>query len=325
MRRLALAFALAACSGSDIPIDDLEGEVIETYCNLYVTCGLIDDVATCRAVYPDVELDPSLLAAVKAGKVIYHSDKARDCLNGVGDSCNRDSFLDVNDREACDETFEGTVGAGGQCAMDEECVSGNCNVAACPDACCQGTCVGDAPPVRPRVGDACNMVGQASCLDSYCDTTAQVCTAYKGIGGTCTTSTQCGVGTCANGVCTAFPGPGEACGSTTATSACRDLGYTCSQTSMTCVAYGLSGDACAADRDCSPLYRCDAGACDLLPIQGEMCGTGIDCLGSSYCEPTTSTCTAPKADNAACVGDEECASRNCDTNLGVCVTSPICI
>src|SRR5690242_20438863 len=106
MRKLALvALFVAACGddgGGPIPIDGLESAAIGAYCNLYVRCGLIDDAATCRTLNLDVQIDPDLIAAVDAGKVIYHPDLARECLNGLSGSCNRATFSRNDNGEACE-------------------------------------------------------------------------------------------------------------------------------------------------------------------------------------------------------------------------------
>jgi hypothetical protein len=329
MRRLVLAIVLlGACSddeGGPIDIDDLQTEVINTYCNLYVRCGLIDDLATCRTIYTDLEIDKDLVAAVDAGKVHYDPDKARECLASVSGSCERNQVNLGENNAACDETFSGTVGAGGQCAIDEECLSQNCDVPSCPDACCQGTCVGDAPTPRPKVGESCAMT--FSCSDSFCDTTTMICTAYRALGEACTTTSQCAQGSCTNSVCTAYPGEGEPCNATSTTSACSEVGLICSQTSNTCVAVGLTGDPCTTSRDCSPIYMCGAaGTCQLRPRLGEACSQATgSCIDHSYCEPTTMTCTAPKADGQPCGSDRECTSNNCDQTTTTCTTPPICI
>jgi hypothetical protein len=328
MHRLVLAFALlAGCGGGggSIPIDDLQDAVIDAYCNLYVDCGLIDNQATCRTVLgSEIGFDASLEAAVDAGKVIYHPDKARECLNGIGGTCDSSRFFSNDAQEACNATFEGTVAAGGQCAMNEECKSRDCDVPSCPDACCQGTCVGDSP-VRSQVGGPCESTSQ--CIDSYCDFQTTTCAAFRPAGAACTTDTQCQVGGCVNSICTTLPGPGEVCSTLQDAANCGDLGYVCSTTSMTCVAYGLTGDPCMTSRDCSPLYVCGpAATCILRPRLGEACDPQSEgCIDRSYCEPATSTCTAPKADGAACTGSQECASDNCDFTTNVCTTEPICI
>jgi len=325
MRRLALVcLLLAACSGDDgggpIAIDDLEPALVNAYCNLYVNCGLLEDQATCRSLDVDVDIDADLLAAVEAGKVKYDPQKARECLSGLGASCERGAA--TTSSEACDQTFTGTVAGGGQCAIDEECVSRQCDVPACPDACCQGTCTGDAPTPRPHAGESCATNSQ--CVDSYCDIDTTTCTAYKPIGEACTSTTQCGLAVCANQICTARPGPGEACTPGSASS-CSLVGYTCSATSQTCVAYGLGGDPCTSNAECSPIYTCGAaGTCQLRPRLGEACDANNGCIDRSYCDEATLKCTAPKADGATCTSDREC-QNDCDPNTGTCATEPICI
>ena len=329
MRRFAFVALLAACGsdgGGPISIDDLDEAVRDRFCNMYVDCGLIDDHATCRQIYGELVADADLIAAVKAGKVIYHEDKAGECLAGLAGSCERDSFFDNNAPAACDETFEGTVNAGGQCAMDEECISQVCDIPGCSEACCYGTCVGSVPQPRPRVGSACMFDGP-ECVDSFCDSATSVCTAYRKLGETCSGSSQCGEGACQNQICTKLPGPGEACMVNTLGGSCGHLGYTCSQTSMTCVAYGLTGDPCTTARDCSPLYQCNpSSTCELRPTLGDTCGastTTSDCIDDSYCEPTTMRCTAPKADGAMCMSGDECIG-DCDSGTNTCMTAPLC-
>jgi hypothetical protein len=326
MRRLALlCLVLVACGdeGGPIPLDDLEGEVINTLCSLYVNCGLVDDIATCRKLQQgEGDLDASLLAAIEAGKVIYHPDKARECLNGVGGSCERGATLGTSS-EACDETFEGTVGAGGQCALDEVCKSRDCDVPTCPDACCQGTCVGDAPIPRPTVGQSC--AENARCIDSFCDFATTTCVAYRTEGEPCTSTGQCGTNVCANQTCQRRPGPGEPCDTESLAGQCSHIGYTCSASSLTCVPVGLSGDTCSTQSECSDIYNCDAGTCQLGPELGETCGElEGGCIDNSYCDFDTLTCTARKADGAMCNDDNECRSDYCDVATATCAAEPVC-
>lgn len=335
MRRLVLIAVLAAACGGDdgggpIPIDDLDSAAVNVFCNFYVSCGLIDDLSTCRSLNLDINIDPDLVAAVHAGKVMYDADKARECLNGVALSCNRVEFNrnDTNNNAACDETFKGTVAAGGQCAIDQECISQQCDVPGCSMACCQGTCTGDTPPVHPTVGQACGTGSALSCDNSYCDYTAMLCTAYKANGAACQSSTECGQGTCVNQVCTALVAEGGACSSTTSTTQCELIGDYCSGTTMTCTKYGLAGDACTTGAECSPIYQCTSGACALRPTLGETCSpnsSATDCIDKSYCDGATLKCTAPKPDGAACQSDGECVSNNCDATSNTCLTPPICI
>jgi hypothetical protein len=327
MRRLVFAVALLAACGDDgggsIPLDELDGEAYSAACSFYVHCGLIDDLQTCRDLDLDIGfLDPSLRAAVEAGKVIYDGDKARECLSSLPLSCDRNAF-ERSDNSACDEIFVGTLSAGAVCALDEECISQDCNVPGCADACCQGTCVGDAPPALPKVGESCATTFE--CADSFCDSATRICTAYRALGEACTGNGDCATGGCINNVCTALPGAGEPCVSTASGSQCQEIGYVCSSTSNTCVAYGLEGDPCLNERECSPLYECNASQiCTLRSTLGDACDPqGFGCIDSSYCDETTLMCTAPKADGAACTGDAECIG-DCDFNSMTCLTPPVC-
>ncbi len=331
MRRLVLVLGLlAACdddSGGPIGIDDLGDAIANTYCNLYVKCGLIDSLATCRQIdlLDDAEIDADLKAAVDAGKVIYHPDKAGECLAAFGATCDVSNAPGSRSTSlACDQTFEGTVGSGGQCAIDEECISQTCDVPSCPDACCQGTCVGATAPVRPRLGESC--LDNARCVDSFCDDTTTVCTAYRANGAACAFGGECESNSCIGQVCTARANTGQACGTTVA--GCRLIGDRCDAASMTCKNVGLLGDACAAENECSTIYTCDttSSTCKLGPQLGESCAATPNCLGSTYCDETTVECTARKVDGQPCDDDTQCASRTCDVaGTGTCMTPPICI
>lgn len=324
MRRFLAAVAvLAACGGDDdggpIEIDDLGGALVSAYCSVYVGCGLIDDYATCSSLDLDVEIDADLVAAVKAGTIVYHEDLAGQCLGGIGgSSCERNRLFD--EPAACEQVFEGTVAAGGQCAIDEQCISHQCDVPACPDQCCQGTCIGDAPTPRPVLGESC--ATSTRCVESFCHQDTLVCTAYLALGATCNDTDECLTGVC-NGVCTALPTTGDTCMPATQEATCAKIGDICSQTTMTCVAVGLSGDPCTTRADCSPIYTCGASAmCVLGPRVGEACPTG-DCIDNSFCNDA-GMCQAPQADGASCTSNSECIG-DCDDLSGLCATDPVCI
>jgi hypothetical protein len=328
MRRyLAVLAVVAACGGDGdggpVGYDDLPGAVISAYCNVYVSCGLVDDFATCQNLKLDVEFDAAIGAAIDAGLVIYHADQAGACLAGISSStCERNRLFE-NQPEACNLTFEGTVAGGGECGIDEECISQQCDVPSCPDACCKGTCIGDVRESRPHVGDACGRTGTVNCVDSFCDSTTHVGTAYLALGTACQGSDECITGIC-NGVCTALPDTGETCSPGTQ-QACRNIGNTCSTTTMKCVAFGLSGDACTGNAECSPIYKCGtSGTCVLGPRTGEPCGAGPgNCVDTSFCN-TSGICQAPQPDGAMCTSNSQCV-HDCDTATNTCITSPVCI
>jgi hypothetical protein len=328
MRKLVLAICLlAACSDDDggpIEIDDLGGALINRYCDLYVRCGILPDMATCQSLYLGETIDDDLVAAVHAGKVIYHADKAGECLAGVAPSCEaRNEPGNSANPEACDATFEGTVAEGGACALDEECVSQECDIPLCQEACCQGTCLGGTPVPRPHVGESC--LTDRRCVNSFCDDATNLCTAYLADGAACAESEQCTSYSCFNDVCQARARTGETCG--TDLRPCLLIGDHCSDTTMTCTPLGLGGDACTEDEDCSPIYHCETATstCVLLPRTGESCAETQDCLDRNTCDETTLICVAPKADGQPCDFDLDCDSRHCDATTSTCVTPPVCI
>ena len=323
MRRLVFAVAmLAACGGDDdggpLTINSLPGAFVNAQCGALVRCGVITDVATCRSLDNDIDIDPEVIAAVKNGTVIFNEDEARLCISGFGNSCDPNRLEGSGD-DHCDLIVEGTIAAGGTCFIDEQCVSQECETVTCPDACCAGTCIGDAPPVRPRVGESCADV--YNCSTGYCDTTTFLCTAYKALGQPCEDENECAEGYC-NGTCTAYPQEGQPCVS--GETPCGSIGLYCDTTTQVCTPYALDGETCGTVR-CSPAYTCTGGTCALRPRLGETCDVETNnCIDESYCDPATSRCTAPKPDGASCTSSRECVG-NCDYNTSMCITDPVCI
>src|SRR5512141_684913 len=97
MRKLVLAVLVASCgsdSGGPIAIDDLDQALIDRYCSTYVQCGVMPDEATCQGYFAKLlTQDTDIVDAVKAGKIIYHGDKAAQCIDLIGGSCDRSSIL----------------------------------------------------------------------------------------------------------------------------------------------------------------------------------------------------------------------------------------
>jgi hypothetical protein len=328
MRVVALVAILGACdddSGDGLTVDNIDEAVASAFCDIYVRCGVIDDHATCLAIFGNnLGLGGDLEAAVDAGKVIFDAGKGRECLNSFGNAtCDLRVGVFSNRTQplACDETFRGTVGAGGQCALNEECISHDCDVPACPDACCQGTCVGDAPPARVGIGSPCTSTLQ--CINSYCDLAGtSTCTAFVPDNAPCMSSASCESGACSQMICRATVPVGGAC---SPTAPCRDLGTFCHPTTMLCTASGLTGDPCTIEQECSAYYTCTGTACALGARLGEACSQVNSCIDQTYCDATTMLCTAPKPDGAACMNDNECQGDICDPTTNACMTPPICI
>jgi hypothetical protein len=331
MRRLTVALVLiAACGGDDngsgpISIDDLGATEINLICDLYVRCGVFPDDQACRDAFNfDFSNEAALIAAVKAGKVQYDGNKARECLNElIGTTCDRRQFFGTRNQPlACSETFMGTVGDAGMCAMDEECISQDCVLPTCPvDQCCAGMCMGAAAPVRSDIGGACQST--SDCLHGYCDATL-TCAAFLADGAACTSSTACDSDFC-NQTCQPLVASGAAC---TSAQECQNLGETCRSDTMTCGQGAPLNATCTGVSDCASLLYCDptAHVCMARPKVGESCATIGSCADSSYCDMTSKLCTARKADGAMCQSQTECTSDRCDTTTThVCYTPPVCI
>jgi hypothetical protein len=328
MRKLALAVLLVSgCSddGGSIDIDHLQGALIDRYCTVYVDCGVMEDLAQCRAYFDkSFSADTDIIAAVKAGKVIYHSDKAAACLDLIGGSCNRDEVLGSRTNgQVCDDVYEGTVHADGACGLDAECISQDCQKPSCTQACCQGACVGDTPPPpRGAAGATCN--SDSDCENSFCDQNALKCAAYLADGASCTSSTQCRSYSCSGtpGACQTLVAEGATCTSSTQ---CREIADSCN-TQHVCDRGVAVGSACTSSADCKPLDQCDTTShlCAKRPVLGDACAGTYDCFDASWCD-STNTCVAPQADGAACTDDQACTSKNCDSTSNTCTTPAVCI
>ena len=139
-----------------MPQDRLGAEYAAVICRKAFTCcdaaelaGDAPDEATCRAGIGAEASGTvaSYQAATDAGRLIYHGDRARRCLDTLqalpcaqwgGDEELR-RFPD------CLHIFEGTVAAGGACEHSAECDDGFCDVASGT-----GICVAFS-----RMGESC--------------------------------------------------------------------------------------------------------------------------------------------------------------------------
>jgi hypothetical protein len=279
MRRSLLLVFLVACGGS-VDLADYIDSAVDARCEYLVRCGLFENTSSCHAYYDGrVPQNPSIEAAVDAGKMTYDGEAANDCFDALASaSCSRDAELS----DTCDHIFAGKVADGAACAFDAECVSDNCAVSDCVMACCPGTC-SPARPV-PKIGEQCNFV----CEDgAYCalDST---CKAVLPKGASCDYPLACdrglycaGVTSMTAGTCTATPKTGQSC-----TDLCDAIGDDC--TNGTCKPVGLLGDSCTSDNDCSSYYECDASqhcaeqmATPAMP-NGSTCSSSIACQ-SHYC------------------------------------------
>jgi hypothetical protein len=335
MARWVIVLVLGACSNS-VSLADYPDAFRDAYCNYLARCGAFPDVDTCKKanIGFNLHIDPSSQAAVDQGKVIFDGDTAAKCLDEFGSqTCDQTDASGRSLPTSCGNIVHGTVGAGGQCALDEECKSGTCDVPTCQMACCQGTCTGDAPPAPGGAGTACT--GSSQCTSgNFCDfsATPTVCAPLKAAGATCQSTSECAYGLGCAGTttrtCKTLPKLGEACPD----GVCRDAGDYCSTTDMTCKKIGLAGATCTSSNECSSFYPCDTTTmkCTKGPGTGQPCGTSLRCFDAgTFCDTsaTTPTCVTLRADGGACTASSQCESDNCDMtgSAGMCSEGTVCI
>ncbi|HEU4732086.1 MAG TPA: hypothetical protein VFT22_29530 [Kofleriaceae bacterium] len=339
MQRLigAIVLLLAACGSDPVATDDYPAAARDALCRYFARCGDAEGTDACKsanlqgAVFlsgNEAYLSASTQAAIAMKKIQFDGDSARACLDALaGRSCDLTSQSGRVEPEACRTVFRGTLHDGEDCALDDECGSGFCNVPTCELACCTGACLGDAAPPRARDGESCEV---ARCEDGlYCDQLTATCAGLKQVGETCLSSVECDFGLDCDldaGTCGPLPTLGDAC-----TGACRDEGTTCSSASHTCVKVGLVGDTCSTSLDCSPLYRCDGTKrCSAgLPLDAA-CTAGQLCADEgAFCDVAEGqqlgTCTLPKPDGSPCQFDENCESHVCDAQTLHCAPDQVCI
>lgn len=307
----------------DVDIEDAPAVARRALCHHAAMCGLFPDEATCLAANYGFTfaVDPSLVKAVREGRIKYDGRRLGDCYEQFGDdTCDRTDADGRNILLGCAGAIAGTIGDGGACAVEEECISGVCNIADCPDACCPGTCVGGTAPDREaQIGAACG--ANALCtVGAYC---AQgTCAALKPADATCFSGAECDYGLGCAGTprtCRPLPLLGEAC-----MGECRDEGQYCNSMTMVCTQVGLPGDACSVTARCSSFYDCSPSTmqCVRGPAVGETCATNSDCFDyGTYCRGTT--CAPREPVGTACTDDDECATDFCGPN-GTCSARPTC-
>ncbi|HEY1813701.1 MAG TPA: hypothetical protein VGG74_15225 [Kofleriaceae bacterium] len=330
---LVLWIAVVACSSSNsIPVDQLETQLDDAYCSYYVKCGAFPDVATCEmseAVSDDDET-AAIMQAVQAGKIDYNGQLAQQCINAIANaSCDRTQ--ERGEPAICAQIITGTAGSGSACESDTECKSLACDIPDCGSAaCCEGMCVGDAPPPLGGVGSACDDDSSECQNGLYCATSETMesftCATPGGSGSTCSGGDEsCQIGLACDEtteLCSTLPGTGEACPH----QQCALAGDFCGSDG-TCHKDGLPGDACSDSSECSPFYTCDTTMmkCVQGPGVGSSCATAECFDGNTYCDTgsATPTCLQKKADGSTCATDEECESDDCVGSA--CTAETICL
>lgn len=335
MRCLAAILALVAACGDNlagpVAVADYPVAVREAVCRQLTRCGEIESFEICLTaqIHLTVAFTASELAAIRTGKIAYSGAAARACVDGIaGASCDATGPTGRGLPDACQHIIAGPGLVGDACAFDEECASQRCALPHCGTACCVGSCTGEAPPAPAAPGEPC---GSAGCVaGAFCDPEDHRCAASGAAGADCTVRAGCQLGLdCIDGRCAAPPVLGQPC-----TSACRDLGTTCSSQTHTCVAVGLVGAPCgigANPSDCAPEYVCDrTGHCSAGIALSQPCAVGNQCAGDrATCDTPpdqlTGVCSLPKPDGSSCGHDAVCESLYCDPFTTRCAPEPVCI
>jgi hypothetical protein len=333
---LTAVTSFAACSGSStsdsnaIPIDQIPAELAKSFCAAEQTCnpffyGVAFSNTDCvsqftkqfqEASYNDIQND------VTAGTIKYDGNQARTCADAISaGSC---AVLDNNTPDSCQKALSGTVAAGADCDIDQDCAGlSRCEVtgAACPGKC--------AP--RASAGVACAKDGDCA-LGFVCSPVTSLCVAPAAAGEPCQGTVA---GNCAAGlICIGNDDTNKKAGTcmTAATALTQSAGATCDLQAgpwctdgLSCVVQSVSGGTLTSK-------------CQAVAAAGGMCGIGIPnaCPTGQYCPlqltdliagTYTATCTALPTAGQACapkLGLARCAANLvCDDTTAP--TKPVCI
>jgi hypothetical protein len=198
---ITMLVALGGCGsstssgGTPVALTDFASESAKATCALiYKCCDATERAADTTFGTTEAECvtmqTPTLAtgvasfqAGIDAGKITFHGDRARKCLDNIkGLSCDWGIAFNRRYVPDCAHVFDGTVANGTACAMDEECMSGFCSPTGCA--------------ARGKAGDACG--APTGCEDGlYCPVSAgDHCVAVAAIGQACQVSVACENASC---------------------------------------------------------------------------------------------------------------------------------
>jgi hypothetical protein len=311
-----------------VAYDQIDIAYKDATCTYLARCGYFPDKATCISAElqpngsPFFVLSDQALASIGAARVRYNGSNVKTCFDAIAaKSCDT---TDDNGRVVvpqCQQVISGAVDAGGECWADIECKSTSCQGNG-DSPCRVGTCVGE--PVLPaspaQLGQSCYL-GLGCAQGLYCDQFSSTCAMLKTAGTLCSSTNECeyGLGCAGTGTagptCRELPTIGQPCPD----GLCRDDGAYCSSgTTRICMQVGVVGATCTSYEQCSQYYECDfmTSKCAEPPRIGESCSSGSMCFDAdAYCDPTTTTCMAGRADGSPCTSNLECASGACTGSM----------
>ena len=82
---------------------------------------------------------------------------------------------------------------------------------------------------------------------------------------------------------------GQACGPT---APCARMDNYCDPSSLICVTLPIEGQPCTGGGQCVQYAYCDAGTCQIRPAAGQACTAASGCQFTSFC-PASGVCEAP--------------------------------
>lgn len=310
-----LATALGGACGGDeaaplppIAVESLRAEYESALCDFQVRCSLMPDKATCRRLtHADDEI-LQLIANVVYGKLKYDPVAGRAWVEATrARTC--DDLLSAAEaiRVARRAVFHGAVPEGGPCLVDGECAGdASCDLSACNgEWCCLGACT--SKPTKLDVGGDCS--SGDPCVDTaYCDfegaaggPVTGTCQPRKDNGEDCTDPDGCKDGQgCAQGKCFIRSHTGQGC-NPNINDACLAINNWCDPIQSKCTPLPTPGNACTTNDRCVAYGYCNAGTCQMRPVENEPCpidGSPPRCLGMLRCDPDV--CVAPP-DTLVCV------------------------
>lgn len=353
-------FLFSGCddgSGKKAPslsLEEVENAYYDLFCQKIESCEynaffsiLIHDHQDCVDFLDsqkgdDVGVD-DLVAAAQAGVLTYDGEAAYACLDAMRElSC---AAFGKAEPPACRDAFVGAVADGGDCHLNEECLSGYCDTSSqCPGVCrpavpangnCEtseecgfgakcvlGKCAVFTAPIA--AGADCDPDEDWCDTGLFCHPDSQKCTARLAIGANCDDihPMECAQGSLCLGI-------GQDQKKCVALTVVETAGEVCDYNAgKICAAY--NDLACAIDD-----FQAFTGTCQVSKKLGEVCFdstarvlTLCDPTADLYCDlsggfQTDGRCTAKKPGGQACNDGEQCLSGVCDQN--VCADEePIC-
>lgn len=301
VKRVALGCVFViACGQKDGlgPIEDFVLDFKLASCENDVACDVMPDLETCLAsTFPERDRGAKTLgAAVAAGRVTFDTAAGQSCIEAMrGRPCTFTALR--RDPEECEAVFVGTIPAGGECVIDTECVTGDCDHPAQGGSCSVGVCariVQDGESCAANTGTVCRE-------GSYCEIAfgsgTDVCQRYALVGMSCVAQ-ECLPGLlCKDDVCAHRPQASEACVAGTLYPNCDPLDHHCDPVSLTCVPDRAVGEPCDDNYACPGFARCDEGTCEARGTEGDACVfIEVTCLGELACQDRV--CVAPPDQNA---------------------------